>query len=249
MGDDSPHMNLPKYRKTIYFFSAFSLFLKPSCLLMHIMMVPPGTKPEFPFICKNRQWETLGLVQTTACTPHSEGNSSLPYFSCSVHARCLTEKGGWLFLGMEPELSARKGCLWHIHNRLPPHGSMEQGEARGEHGAGESHGEIFWLTWPRLCRTSNLCRGSCADPGKGNGCVTTGSFRERERGKTKVWIWQQRGWGNWEKHGFVQNQLLGTLFRGDCSVLAHWSALPPWSPALKCPPRACQMFILLKTQA
>lgn len=55
MGDDSPPVNLPKYRISIYFLSAFPLFLKPSCLLMHIMMVPRGTKPEFPFICKNHK--------------------------------------------------------------------------------------------------------------------------------------------------------------------------------------------------
>lgn len=68
MGDDSPHMNSPKYN--FFFFLLSPFFLKPSCLLMHIMMVPPGTKPEFPFICKNCKRGTLGLAQTTVCTPH-----------------------------------------------------------------------------------------------------------------------------------------------------------------------------------
>lgn len=55
MGDDSPPVNLPKYRINIYFLSAFLFYLKPSCLLMHIMMVLLATKPEFPFICKNHK--------------------------------------------------------------------------------------------------------------------------------------------------------------------------------------------------
>lgn len=97
MGDDSSPVNLPKYRINIYFLSAFPLFLKPSCLLIHIMMGPLGTKPEFPFICKNCKGETLDLAQTASSASPNERNSSLPYFSCSVHARCLKKRGSDYF--------------------------------------------------------------------------------------------------------------------------------------------------------
>lgn len=97
MGDDLSPVNLPKHRINIYFLSAFPLFLKPSCLLIHIMMGPLGTKPEFPFICKNCKGETLDLAQIASSASPSERNSSLPHFSCSVYARCLKKRGSDYF--------------------------------------------------------------------------------------------------------------------------------------------------------
>lgn len=55
MGDDSPPVNLPKYRINIYFLSAFLLFLKPSCLLIHVMMVLPRTSLNSHSYAKNRK--------------------------------------------------------------------------------------------------------------------------------------------------------------------------------------------------
>lgn len=55
MGDDSPPVNLPKYRINIYFLSAFPLFLKPSCLLIHVMMVLPRTSLNSHSYAKNHK--------------------------------------------------------------------------------------------------------------------------------------------------------------------------------------------------
>lgn len=172
------------------------------------------------------------------CTSPSEGNSSLPYFSCSVHARCLTEKGGWLFLCMEPELATRKGCFWHIPNTPPAHGSK-----------GKPGGKLF-CSYGRVCvEQQTSAEGLVLILWKAMAVSKQDAFRERE-GENKGLNMTAKGLRQLgKKQVFVQNQLLSTVFQGGCSVLACWSALPPWSPALSCPPRACQLLVLWKREA
>lgn len=147
---------------------------------MHIMMVPPGTKPEFPFICKNHKWETLDLAQITVCTSPSEGNSSLPYFfllsACQMSKKKKKKEGDGY------------SCVWSQ--------SWQQGKeasgtsvARCLHSGAWSKGKLggkLSCSYGYVCpEHQTSTEGVVLAPWKAMAVSQQDAFREREGGKQR----------------------------------------------------------------